>query len=139
MLREDGFAPFRAKENRNIYQLTITLVNKDRKIVEIKENIDAYSGEVGKRYAKNLLFRMGNDVVKGTEFENIPWEEMEKSDIPREKEFGFIKSKEDGSYLLAMATWIARERKPEKIASDSPKGVTYPYMTNALKQTECTD
>jgi len=139
MLREDGFAPFRAKENRNIYQLTITLVNKSRKIVGIKENIDAYSGEVGKRYAKNLLFRIGNDVVKGTEFEKIPWEEMKKSDMSHEKEFGFIKSKEDGSYLLAMAIWIARERKSVKIASDSPKGVIYPCMTDGLKQTECTD
>ena len=139
MLKEDNFAPFRTKETQNIYQLSITLVNKSRKIVGIKEDIDAYSGEVGRRYAKNLLFRMGNEVAKGTEYEGIPWEEMKKSGMSSVMEFGFIKSKEDGSYLLAMATWIPIKKKPVKISCDSAKGLIYPGMIDAPKQTECTD
>lgn len=101
----DNFALFRAKGNRDMYELLITLVDRNQEEIEIKEMIDAYPGEVGRRYASNLLFRLGNEMVKGTELEDISWKKVVMDSSVEEQEFGYMKRGEDGNRLFAFAKW----------------------------------
>ena len=102
----DIMKPFRAKKDDNICELSIVVVRKTKKIVDEKEVIDSYEGPIGRRYTENLLFRWGNHIATGTEFENIPWEKIRQKFKDGNPEIGYIKSTEDGSsYLLAKALW----------------------------------
>ena len=114
MVKEKDFMePFLAKRNKDVYELTVTMMHNQRKAVEITKEIDSYPGEVGKRYASNLLLRMGNSVVVGTELEKIPWEESKSRETwERADDFAYIKSTENGAeYILITARWYPKRRE----------------------------
>lgn len=110
------FDPFRTEKRRNVFVLTVSIVRNTKKADVQMEIIDGYHGEVGYRYAQKLLFRMANHVLAGTEFENLPWEEFRDKRLIPGKEFGYIKSMEQGKYVLAAAKWHA-EVKKENLSS----------------------
>lgn len=101
----DFMDDFRAKENKAVYVLSIVMVRGEKKEASVSETIDAYKGEVGIRYARNLLLRMGNYVISGTELEKIPWEEDKMFCSGEGRDWGYIKSNENGDYILATANW----------------------------------
>lgn len=114
MVRESDFMePFLVKHNKAVYELTVTMMQKHRKELEITKVIDAYPGEIGKRYANNLLLRMGNKEAVGTEFEKIPWEESKSRETwERTEDFAYLKSTENGAeYILITARWYPKRRE----------------------------
>lgn len=113
MVKEKDFMqPFLAKENREVYELTVTMMQNNRKAAEITKVVDAYPGEIGKRYANNLLLRMGNSVAFGTELEKVPWEESKSRETwERSEDFAYMKSAENGTeYILITARWYQKAR-----------------------------
>lgn len=91
---KDIMEPFLARRNEAIYELSLVLIMDDEKVLDYSKEIDAYEGEVGMRYASNLLFRLGNSAIFGLELEKIPWKEMDYSKEP--KNFGYVKHTESG-------------------------------------------
>lgn len=114
MVKEKDFMEaFLEKQNKAVYELTVTMMQKHRKELEITKVVDAYPGEVGKRYANNLLLRMGNNAAFGTELEKIPWEESKSRETwERADDFAYIKSTENGGdYILITARWYPKRRE----------------------------
>ena len=91
--QKDIMEPFLAKRNKAIYELSIVLVLDDEEVLNYSKDIDAYDGEVGIRYANNLLFRLGNAALFGSELEKIPWKELSYNN---DKVFSYIKKTENG-------------------------------------------
>lgn len=95
---------FHVERRENVYVLFVEIVrNKNREKV-MTETIDAYEGEVGRRYAENLLFRFANQALKRTEFTDVAWEK-EKIMLPSGKTTTFIKRAGDDAYALAYMRW----------------------------------
>lgn len=138
----DFMEPFLAKRNKEVYELKIVVMEKYRKVLEVTKVVDAYPGEIGKRYASNLLLRMGNSAVFGMELEKIPWEESKNPETwEMDEDFAYIKSTENGSdYILATAIWLQEKRKNAQTdAAPKKKGLAIGRAkTDALTQTGCT-
>ena len=100
---KEQLAPFRATGTRDMYRLHFLLSNKMQKQVEVIENIDFYYGDLGENYAKNIIFRIGNEIVKGTDLEHIPWEKMKEENTISNREFAYGKKDRNGNCLLALA------------------------------------
>lgn len=107
----ENFNLFRAKGNRDMYELTLTYVNRYQETTERKEIIDAYLGEVGRRYADNLLFRLGNEMVKGTDLENIPWKKTPLEKPIEDREWGYLKRGKDRSRLYTYVRWLGKKEE----------------------------
>lgn len=107
----DFMTPFRARTDATVYVLSIVMVKDNKRTEDIVEKIDAFEGEMGKSYARNLLIRMGNYVAFGTELEKEPWKEDDKYSKRDREEWGYIKSNENGDYILARAYYLSRGDK----------------------------
>ena len=97
--------PFRATRSENVYKLYFRFTNKQQQQIEIKENVDAYYGEVGKTYVKNLLFWIGNEMVKETELESVEWKKMNLENLNKNRDFAYKKQDDEGNCLLVLAKW----------------------------------
>ena len=75
MVRErTGVEQFRTTRKENVFVLTVTIIKDGAVEKECREVVDAYRGELGDRYAENMLFRMANHILAGTVYEKKPWE-----------------------------------------------------------------
>lgn len=125
---KDIMEPYLTKRNKAVYELSLVLIQNNEKVLEYSKEIDAYEGEVGIRYASNLLFRLGNSAVFGLELEKIPWKELDYSKEP--KNFGYIKKTESGEdSIQIMAKWYQA-----KII-----GIIDPAQKDDLAQSGCID
>lgn len=107
----DFMGPFRARRDGAAYVLSVVMVKNNKRSEQIVEKIDAFEGEMGENYARNLLIRMGNYMAFGTELEKVSWKEDEKYSRGNNKEWGYIKSTENGDYVLARACYLSRDDK----------------------------
>ena len=95
---------FYVERRENVYVLFVEIVrNKNREQV-MTEVIDAYEGEVGRRYTENLLFRFANQELKRTEFSDVAWEKEEMM-LPTGKTTTYIKKVGEGTYAMAYVRW----------------------------------
>ena len=103
---------FLEKENKEVYELSIVVMQQYRKVAEVTKVVDAYPGELGKRYASNLLLRMGNSAVEGMDLEKVSWEQSRDLQTwEMDEDFAYMKSTENGAdYILARAIWLQKKR-----------------------------
>ena len=67
---------FRSQSRLNVYVLTVSIVECGIDMLEVQEVIDCPKGELGVRYAHNILSRLSNEILTGTDFEEMPWEKI---------------------------------------------------------------
>lgn len=97
--------PFRAKNSKSVYKLNIILMENGKKEVEVKETIDAFPGKIGLKYAQNILFRVGNEIVKNTLLEYASWKDVKLEDVYDIRDMAYKKEGIDGTCLLALLKW----------------------------------
>lgn len=99
---------FRTQKKENVYVLTVTISEEDKKKQVVKEVVDCLKGEVGARYANNLLFRLANETLKGTEFETAAWEDRMAFSRESDKDYAYIKMKGLKKRAIAEMKWYRK-------------------------------
>ncbi|MCM1047163.1 MAG: hypothetical protein NC433_01900 [Clostridiales bacterium] len=84
---------FRTQKKEDVYVLTVTITDEDKKEEVIKEVVDCPKGEVGAWYGNNLLFRLANEKLKDTELETIEWEDRLILNRTSDKDYSYMKMK----------------------------------------------
>ena len=111
---------FRSHSRLNVYVLTVRIVECGVDMIEVQEVIDCPKGELGVRYAHNILSRLSNEILAGTDFEEMPWERCNELLPHSVWDFKYIKRQDDKSRAVASMEWF--EKLPEdKLAQISSK------------------
>lgn len=94
------------EQRENVYVLFVEIMQNAKSERRRAKIIDAYEGEVGKRYAENMLFRFANEELRRTKFAEIEWEKEEKF-LPEGKTIVYKKYVDEGNYAVAYMRWYA--------------------------------
>lgn len=103
--KENWIDSFRTQSRENVYVLTVSVVVKEKEIVSVREIVDGLKGDVGVCYANNLLCRLANEHIKGTDFEKILWREYRTMKPETDKDFAYIKTKDQQNHVVAGMKW----------------------------------
>lgn len=109
---ENWMDSFRTQERENVYVLTVTVIEEEKKVQTVKEVVDCPRGEVGAWYANNLLFRLANETIKGTEFEKVLWKEHWAMTRVSDKDYAYIKTIGGRKRVTAEMKWY--QQLPEE-------------------------
>lgn len=109
---ENWMDSFRTQERENVYVLTVTMIEEENKVQAVKEVVDCPEGEVGAWYANNLLFRLANETLKGTEFERVLWKERRALTRESDKDYAYIKTIGARKRVTAEMKWY--QQLPEE-------------------------
>ncbi|MCM1044219.1 MAG: hypothetical protein NC417_01805 [Candidatus Gastranaerophilales bacterium] len=102
---ENWMDSFRTQKRENVYVLTVTIIEQNKKEQIVKEVVDCPRGEAGAWYAGNLLFRLANEKLRGTEFETIAWEDSRMFDHESDKDYAYVKMKGLQKRVIAEMKW----------------------------------
>lgn len=109
---ENWMDTFRTQKRENVYVLTVKITEKENVKQVVKEVVDCPAGEVGAWYANNLLFRLANEALRGTEFERILWRERRVIKRASSKDYAYEKKADAGKYVIADMKWY--QQLPEE-------------------------
>lgn len=110
--KENWIESFRTQSRENVYVLTLRVVVKGTTIVDVREVVDGLKGEVGVRYANNLLCRLANERLKDTDLEKVFWREHRGLGPKPDLDFSYVKIKNEENYAKAGMKWY--QQLPEK-------------------------
>lgn len=127
--KENWMDSFRTQSRENVYVLKVSIIKEKREEKNIREVVDCPKGEVGAWYANNLLCRLANEALMGTELEKISWRERRYVDVSAEsdedfaclrmesrrnsdKDYAYMKSKDQRNYAIAEMKWY--QQLPEE-------------------------
>lgn len=96
---------FRTQRRENVYVLKVTITEENRRVQIVKEIVDCPKGEVGSWYANNLLFRLANEILKGTELETAAWEDKLAFYSESDKDYAYTKMKGLCKRAVAEMKW----------------------------------
>lgn len=103
--------PFRSQSRLNVCVLTVRIVECGIDMLKVREVIDCPKGELGVRYAHNILSRLSNEILAGTDFEEMPWERINEMFPNSIWDFKYIKRQDDKNRAVAQMEWF--EKLPE--------------------------
>lgn len=99
---------FRSQSRLNVYVLSIRIVECGIDMLEVQEVIDCPKGELGVRYAHNILSRLSNEIIAGTDFEEMPWERFNELFPNSIRDFKYIKRQDDKNRAVAQMEWFEK-------------------------------
>lgn len=100
------FEPFRSQKKENVYILTVSITEEHEEIQKVQEVIDCLDGELGIRYAHNLLCRLADEILAGTEYEETAWEISHGIRRGTDRSYEYIKRNKKGYYAEACLEWV---------------------------------
>ena len=100
--------PFRTQSRLNVYVLTVSIVECGIDMLEVREVIDCPKGELGVRYAHNILSRLSNEILMGTDFEKMPWERFNEPFPNSIWDFQYVKWQDDKNRVKASMEWFEK-------------------------------
>lgn len=109
---ENWMDSFRTQKRENVYVLTVEIIEEENGKQVVKEVVDCPEGEVGAWYANNLLFRLANEALRGTEFERILWKERRAMNRASSKDYAYTKTAALRKHVIADMKWY--QQLPEE-------------------------